>query len=168
MSRYYKVTDVKLDGKPTARTLYRVEDLTDTLDVNEYKTIKPKHKPSAQEIQWLENNLGFKLSSEYKEFIVNRGAVQYGEFQTIGIPKSGNGENDLSINSIMDDIEEFTDRKSTKIPKDAVPLIYRGSSGITMYLNHSKKIGYWKSGPGYLGEGSATTIDEAIIEALLE
>lgn len=168
MVNWYKRTDVKLDGTPTARTLYRVEDITDGLDSDTYQTKQPKHTPTTQEIGWLEDDLGFKLSSEYKEFLVKRGAVQYDDFHTVGIPKSGTDDFYMSVNSIMDDIEEHTGSSSTKIPKDAVPLIDAGSSGIVLYLNNSKKIGYWESGVGYLGSGPANTIDEAMLDELLK
>lgn len=167
MREYYRVTDVKLDGKPTARTIYRVEGLSAGTESKDYQTRSPKVPPTPQQIQWLENDLGFKLTDECKQFIKQRGAVRYDDFNTIGVPESGR-DYSLSISGSLDDIEEFSSSKETPIPKDAVPVIDNGSSGIVLYLNNSKSIGYWVNGSGFSKEGPATSLDEAMLQALLD
>lgn len=165
MNGYYRVTDVKLDNKPTSRVIFRVEGLIDSTQSKSYNTVAPKSQPSAQQITWLENDLGFKLSDEYKHFVKTRGAVQYDDFNTVGLPS---GSYQLSVTSVLDDIEEFTDSKSVRIPKDAIPIIETSSYGIVLYLNNSKTIGYWVAGNGFSETGPATTIDEAMLQAILD
>ena len=167
MVQYYKLSDVKLDNKATPRVIYRVEGLIDGTQSKSYQTITSKLQPSTQKIQWLENDLGFKLSDECKQFIKIRGGVRYDDFITLGITE-GTDNYQLSVTSALDDIDEFTDSKDVRIPKDAVPIIDCGSSGIVLYLNNTKSIGYWVNGIGFTNTGPSTTIDEAMLQAILD
>ena len=163
----YRIDDVKLDGKVTSRRLRRIEDLTDELEVVDYKTRKPNSVPKVTDIGYLENYLGYKLPSEYKQFLQTRGAVKYEYFNTIGLTPNGSDDSSMHVRHVLDDIEEISEGSFSKLPKHALPIIEDTNGGYILYLTNSEKIALWGNDYGYTEVSGFSSIDEAILDQLL-
>lgn len=168
MSGVYKTGDLKLDGKSTFFRLRRIEDLTSEHDTTNYQTIKPKYVPTPEVIGFLEKDLGYKLPSEYKQFLQTRGAVKYEFFSTIGLLAADEDDKHLSVTSVLDDINEFSEGHSVKLPKYALPIIEDANGSYILYLINTKKIASWSNDGGYKEDSGFSTIDEAMLEQIVD
>ncbi len=111
---------------------------------------------SSKDVNSLEENLGFVLSDEYKDFLSTFGIIVYksNEVYGLGVPD----DYYLNVKNKYDDL-----RQDAAYPKGAVPLLEVGDGQYYLYDNKTYTILLWATPHG----GIVRTIGEGLEDFLI-
>lgn len=112
---------------------------------------------NAENIQTLEQKLGFQLSVDYKNFLSSFGIIVFDSNETygLGVPE----DYYLNVFNIYSDLHQ-----DKSFPAFAVPLLEIGDGQYYLYDNESHKILVWATPNG----GIVRVIDEALETFLIK
>ena len=124
---------------------------------NKVKNLEVNTRPASdRDIEMLQENLGFSLSAEYREYLKIFGVIAYGAYETYGLGVPDNYY--LNVLNAYRDLSE-----DSSYPECAVPLMEVGDGQYYLYDSKNSQVLLWATPHG----GVVRTLHENLESFLL-